>query len=98
MFRARTQVVHGRTKLLLAGCGGVGKSDSGSASDENATVTLTMMGFATGDDIAKTRFDAANAAIAPSAAKASEALLHLPAGKDAMAEGHLSRSRARSPR
>src|ERR687893_2283776 len=31
-----------------------------------------MMGFGTGDEIAKTRFDAANAAIAPSGAKASE--------------------------
>jgi multiple sugar transport system substrate-binding protein len=31
-----------------------------------------MMGFGTGDEVAKTRFDAANAAIAPSSAKASE--------------------------
>jgi multiple sugar transport system substrate-binding protein len=54
--------------LLLAGaCGGVGKK-----SGENATATLTMMGFGTGDDIAKTRFDAANKAIAPSSAKAAE--------------------------
>ena len=57
--------------VLAAGCGGVGKSDSGST-DDNATVTLTMMGFGTGDEVAKTRFDAANAAIAPSSAKASE--------------------------
>lgn len=55
---------------LAAGCGGVGGSDSDS--DSNAAVTLTMMGFGTGDEIAKTRFDAANAAIAPSLAKAAE--------------------------
>ena len=55
---------------LVAGCGGVG--DSGGTDSGGATVTLTMMGFGTGDDIAKTRFDAANAAIAPSSAKASE--------------------------
>jgi len=52
---------------LAAGCGGVGGSGS-----TDAAATLTMMGFGTGDEIAKTRFDAANAAIAPSRAKASE--------------------------
>jgi multiple sugar transport system substrate-binding protein len=56
--------------MLLTGCGGVGSS--GSSGDSNATVTLTMMGFGTGDEIAKTRFDLANKAIAPSSAKASE--------------------------
>jgi multiple sugar transport system substrate-binding protein len=55
---------------LAAGCGGVGKSDADSG--DNATATLTMMGFGTGDEIAKTRFDAANAAIAPSKATASD--------------------------
>ncbi|GAA3933997.1 ABC transporter substrate-binding protein [Actinoplanes auranticolor] len=54
---------------MAAGCGGVGSSGKESG---NATVTLTMMGFGTGDEVAKTRFDAANAAIAPSSAKASE--------------------------
>ncbi|MEU8236196.1 extracellular solute-binding protein [Actinoplanes sp. NPDC048967] len=54
---------------LAAGCGGVGSSGKDSG---NATVTLTMMGFGTGDEVAQTRFDAANAAIAPSSAKASE--------------------------
>lgn len=54
--------------VALAACGGVGKSSN----DDDATATLTMMGFGTGDDIGKTRFDAANAAIAPSTAKASE--------------------------
>nr|ACR33051.1 substrate binding ABC transporter [Actinoplanes garbadinensis] len=64
-------VVGGALVLTLAaGCGGVGGSDSDS--DSNAAVTLTMMGFGTGDEIAKTRFDAANAVIAPSLAKASE--------------------------
>ncbi|MEU8612205.1 extracellular solute-binding protein [Actinoplanes sp. NPDC048791] len=54
---------------LAAGCGGVGSSGQDSG---NATVILTMMGFGTGDEVAQTRFDAANAAIAPSSAKASE--------------------------
>jgi multiple sugar transport system substrate-binding protein len=58
--------------LLLAGCGGVGGSGSDSTDDDTAAVTLTMMGFGTGDDIAETRFNLANKAIAPSAAKASE--------------------------
>jgi multiple sugar transport system substrate-binding protein len=66
----RTTVGTALIVALAAGCGGVGKSDS--ESDDNATVTLTMMGFGTGDEIAKTRFDLANAAIAPSSAKASE--------------------------
>ncbi len=55
---------------LAAGCGGVG--GSGSTSGGTGTATLTMMGFGTGDEVARTRFDAANAAIAPSAAKAAE--------------------------
>jgi multiple sugar transport system substrate-binding protein len=66
----RTFVGAAVVAALVAGCGGVGKSDSGSSGD--ATVTLTMMGFGTGDEVAKTRFDLANAAIAPSSAKASE--------------------------
>nr|WP_296069289.1 extracellular solute-binding protein [uncultured Actinoplanes sp.] len=66
----RTTLAATLVLTLAAGCGGVGKSSS--KSDENATVTLSMMGFGTGDDIAKTRFDAANKAIAPSSAKASE--------------------------
>jgi multiple sugar transport system substrate-binding protein len=66
----RTTLATALALTLTAGCGGVGKSSSGTG--ENATVTLTMMGFGTGDEVAKTRFDAANAALAPSSAKAAE--------------------------
>jgi multiple sugar transport system substrate-binding protein len=66
----RTAVGAALVLALAAGCGGVGKSDSDA--DGNATVTLTMMGFGTGDEVAKTRFDAANAVIAPSSARAAE--------------------------
>ncbi|AGL17128.1 extracellular solute-binding protein [Actinoplanes sp. N902-109] len=72
------------TVLVLAlatGCGGVG----GSAGD--AAATLTMMGFGTGDEIARTRFDAANAAIAPSAAKASEGSFNAQQFLSAVASG-----------
>ena len=55
---------------LAAGCGGVGGSDPDSGTD--TTATLTMMGFGTGDEVARTRFDAANATIAPSSARAAE--------------------------
>ncbi|MDP9796631.1 multiple sugar transport system substrate-binding protein [Catenuloplanes nepalensis] len=54
--------------VLAAGCGGVGGDDGGAG----GAVTLTMMGFGTGDEIARTRFDAANARIAPGTAVASE--------------------------
>ncbi|MDQ0369522.1 ABC transporter substrate-binding protein [Catenuloplanes indicus] len=54
--------------LLVAGCGGVGGAGGG----DGAAVTLTMMGFGTGDEIAQTRFDAANARIAPATATAAE--------------------------
>jgi multiple sugar transport system substrate-binding protein len=66
----RVAVGAGLVLGLAAGCGGVGKSAS--EPDDGAPVTLTMMGFGTGDEVAETRFDAANAAIAPSRAKASE--------------------------
>ena len=75
----------GALVLALAACGGVGRSDGDS--DSNATVTLTMMGFGTGDEIAKTRFDAANAAIAPSTAKASEGSFDAQAFLSAVASG-----------
>jgi multiple sugar transport system substrate-binding protein len=54
---------------LTAGCGGVGGSGPSSG---GGAVTLSMMGFGTGDEVAKTRFDLAGRAIAPSAAKAAE--------------------------
>lgn len=57
----------GLVVLLVAGCGGVGGTD-----DDGAGATLTMMGFGTGDEIAQTRFDAANRAIAPARAVAAE--------------------------
>lgn len=69
MFNRTVRAAAGAALILTlaAGCGGVGGSDD----DQDAT-TLTMMGFGTGDEIARTRFDLANKAIAPSAAKASE--------------------------
>jgi multiple sugar transport system substrate-binding protein len=53
--------------LVLSGCGGVG-GDGGDA-DSGAKVTLTTMGFGVGDEIASTRVDLADEAIAPSKAK-----------------------------
>ncbi|MFC7531965.1 ABC transporter substrate-binding protein [Actinoplanes sp. GCM10030250] len=70
---------------LVVACGGVG--DSGGKSGDGAAVTLTMMGFGTGDEVAKTRFDAANAAIAPSTAKASEGSFDAQAFLSAVASG-----------
>ncbi|GAB7042782.1 MULTISPECIES: ABC transporter substrate-binding protein [Catenuloplanes] len=58
----------GLVALLVTGCGGVGGAGGG----DGAGVTLTMMGFGTGDEIARTRFDAANARIAPATATAAE--------------------------
>ncbi|WP_328459490.1 extracellular solute-binding protein [Actinoplanes sp. NBC_00393] len=69
---------------LVAGCGGVGGSD---ADTDGAAVNLTMMGFGTGDEIAKTRFDAANAAIAPSSATAAEGSFDAQAFLSAVASG-----------
>ncbi|SDM26351.1 ABC transporter substrate-binding protein [Allokutzneria albata] len=46
--------------LVLAGCGGVGRS-----SGPEGAATLTTMGFGTGDEIAKTRVERANKVIAP---------------------------------
>jgi multiple sugar transport system substrate-binding protein len=66
----RTAVGTALVVVLAAGCGGVGSS--GSKSGGTGQATLTMMGFGTGDEIAKTRFDAANAAITPNRAQASE--------------------------
>ena len=68
---------------LAAGCGGVGGSDP----DEGAAVTLTMMGFGTGDEVAKTRFDLANRAIAPSGATASEGSFNAQQFLSAVASG-----------
>ncbi|MFI7600221.1 ABC transporter substrate-binding protein [Actinoplanes sp. NPDC049681] len=70
---------------LAAGCGGVGKSTS--KPGDNATATLTMMGFGTGDEIARTRFDLADAAIAPSSAKASEGSFNAQQFLSAVASG-----------
>lgn len=53
--------------ILLTGCGGVG-----STTDDDPAPTLTMMGFATADETSKTRFDLANAAIAPARAASAE--------------------------
>jgi multiple sugar transport system substrate-binding protein len=52
--------------LVLSGCGGVGGDD-----DEGAggAATLTTMGFGVGDEIASTRVDLADKAIAPSKVK-----------------------------
>jgi multiple sugar transport system substrate-binding protein len=83
--RARRTLGIALVVALATGCGGVGKSDS--ESSDNATVTLTMMGFGTGDEIAKTRFDAANAAIAPSSAKASEGSFNAQQFLSAVASG-----------
>ncbi|MEV4642355.1 extracellular solute-binding protein [Actinoplanes sp. NPDC049548] len=69
---------------LAAGCGGVGRSTPKSGGD---AVILTMMGFGTGDEIARTRFDAANAAIAPAAAKASEGSFNAQQFLSAVASG-----------
>ncbi|MGK5683226.1 ABC transporter substrate-binding protein [Actinoplanes sp. URMC 104] len=69
MFNRSTRAAGAAMVLALAaGCGGVGSADQ----DGEAAATLSMMGFGTGDDIAKTRFDLANKAIAPSTAKAAE--------------------------
>jgi|tagenome__1003787_1003787.scaffolds.fasta_scaffold20935281_1 multiple sugar transport system substrate-binding protein len=54
--------------LVLSGCGGVGGGDD-EGGDAGAKVTLTTMGFGVGDEIASTRVDLANKAIAPSSAK-----------------------------
>jgi multiple sugar transport system substrate-binding protein len=49
--------------LVLAGCGGVGGGDDSAA---GGAATLTTMGFGVGDEIASTRVDLADKAIAPS--------------------------------
>jgi multiple sugar transport system substrate-binding protein len=71
MFNRRIRVALSATVVLFvaAGCGGVGKSDSNSGSDDNATATLSVMGFGADDEIGKVRFDLANKAIAPSTVK-----------------------------
>ncbi|WP_433222865.1 extracellular solute-binding protein [Dactylosporangium sp. CS-047395] len=69
---------------LAAGCGGVGGSD---ASPGGGAVSLTMMGFATGDEIAKTRFDLATKAIAPGTAKAAEGAFNAQQFLSAVASG-----------
>ncbi|MEU4422044.1 extracellular solute-binding protein [Actinoplanes sp. NPDC024001] len=82
-IRSSRFVVGCALALVLAGCGGVG----GWKSDDTAAVTLTTMGFGTADEIAKTRFDAANAAIAPSRAQASEGSFDAQAFLSAVASG-----------
>ncbi|HWM04361.1 MAG TPA: extracellular solute-binding protein [Actinophytocola sp.] len=52
--------------LVLSGCGGVGGDDEPA---EGEAVTLTTMGFGLGDEIASTRVDLANEAIAPAKVK-----------------------------
>ncbi len=54
---------------LLAGCGGVGGSASGSSKGGS---TLTTMGFGTGDEIATTRVALADKAIAPDTVKVTQ--------------------------
>ncbi|HWM72403.1 MAG TPA: extracellular solute-binding protein, partial [Nocardioides sp.] len=53
--------------LFLSGCGGVGGSDD--EGESGGKVTLATMGFGVEDEIASTRVDLANKAIAPSTAK-----------------------------
>jgi multiple sugar transport system substrate-binding protein len=83
MFNRSKQAAVGAAVVLAltAGCGGVG------GSGDDAAATLTMMGFGTGDEIAKTRFDAANAAIAPGTAKASEGSFNAQQFLSAVASG-----------
>jgi multiple sugar transport system substrate-binding protein len=52
--------------LVLSACGGVGGGDD---ADAGGTATLTTMGFGVGDEIASTRVDLADKAIAPSKVK-----------------------------
>ncbi|HEY7594118.1 MAG TPA: extracellular solute-binding protein [Actinophytocola sp.] len=66
--RVRAGALLAAGALVLSGCGGVGGGDD----DEGASggkVTLTTMGFGVGDEIASTRVDLADKAIAPSKAK-----------------------------
>ncbi|HEY0454205.1 extracellular solute-binding protein [Actinophytocola sp.] len=63
----RSLAVVATAALLLSGCGGVGGGGDAGASD--GKVTLTTMGFGVGDEIASTRVDLADKAIAPSKAK-----------------------------
>jgi multiple sugar transport system substrate-binding protein len=51
--------------VLAAGCGGVGSGGDGGT----GTAELTTMGFGVGDEIASTRVDRANQAIAPATVK-----------------------------
>ncbi len=53
--------------LVVSGCGGVGGDDEGG--DAGGAATLTTMGFGVGDEIASTRVDLADKAIAPSKVK-----------------------------
>jgi multiple sugar transport system substrate-binding protein len=65
-------------------CRGVGGSANG---EDGAAVTLVTMGFGTADEVARTRFDAANKAIAPSSAKSSEGSFDAQAFLSAVASG-----------
>jgi multiple sugar transport system substrate-binding protein len=71
--------------LVLAGCGGVG--DSGD-DDEGAAATLTTMGFGTGDEIATTRVDLADKAIAPAKVKIGESAFDAQQFLSAVASGN----------
>lgn len=62
--RIRTGALLTAAALVLSGCGGVGGGDDEDSPDGRAT--LTTMGFGVGDEIASTRVDLANKAIAPS--------------------------------
>lgn len=68
---------------LVTGCGGVGSDKD----DDGGAATLSMQGFATGDETAKTRFDLANAAIAPSKATSSEGSFNAQQFLSAVASG-----------
>ena len=59
-------VVVAAAALVLSGCGGVGGGDDDGA---GGAATLTTMGFGVGDEIASTRVDLADKAIAPSKVK-----------------------------
>ncbi|MFL6122100.1 extracellular solute-binding protein [Actinophytocola sp.] len=67
----RVLVVTAAAALVLAGCGGVGSGDDDGGGGGSGG-TLTTMGFGTGDEIATTRVDLADKAIAPAKVKIGE--------------------------
>lgn len=68
LMRFRAGALFAAAALVLSGCGGVGGGDEDEGSS-GGKVTLTTMGFGVGDEIASTRVDLADKAIAPSKAK-----------------------------